>query len=190
LPAIVGYVTGDMIQCIAAFLDFCYLARRSAHYTSTLVAMDEALARFHHFRDVFRHEGVRPDGFSLPRQHALVHYVPGIRLFASPNGICTSITESKHIRAVKEPYRRSSHFQALGQILHTNTRLSKLAAATVEFREAGMLYGDVVAAAEAETGIEQEEEDWEMVADEEGEALEVDGPRVDSRVELASRPGA
>jgi hypothetical protein len=119
----------------------------------------------------------------------MVHYVPGIRLFASPNGICTSITESKHIRAVKEPYRRSSHFQALGQILRTNTRLSKLAAATVEFRGAGMLFGDAVAAAELETGIEQEQEDWDMIVDEEGEALEVDGPRVDSRVELASRVG-
>jgi hypothetical protein len=48
--------------------------------------------------------GVRPDGFALPRQHALVHYLMLIRLFGLPNGLCSSITESKHIKAVKQPW--------------------------------------------------------------------------------------
>ena len=84
-----------MIQCIRVLLDFCYLARRSAHTTEDLTRMEETLSRFHQLRAIFEAAGVRPDGFSLPRQHALVHYVRSIQLFGSPNGLCSSITESK-----------------------------------------------------------------------------------------------
>ncbi|KAJ7025470.1 hypothetical protein C8F04DRAFT_878470, partial [Mycena alexandri] len=51
-----------------------------------------------------------------------------IRFFGSPNGLCSSITESKHIKAVKEPWRRSSRFNAPSQMLRTLVRLDKLAA--------------------------------------------------------------
>jgi len=61
-----------------------------------------------------------------------------IREFGAPNGLCSSITESKHIKAVKEPWRRSSRFEALGQMLLTNQRLDKLAAARVDFKARGM----------------------------------------------------
>ena len=70
---------------------------------------------------------------------ALSHYPRGIRLFGSPNGLCSSITESKHIKAVKEPWRRSNRYEALGQMLKTNERLDKLAAARVDFVAWGML---------------------------------------------------
>jgi len=82
---------------------------------------------------------VRPDGISLPRQHALMHYISLIRQFGAPNGLCSSITESKHIRAVKEPWRRSSRNQPLGQMLVTNQRLDQLAAARTDFVHHGML---------------------------------------------------
>ena len=62
-----------------------------------------------------------------------------IREFGTPNGLCSSITESKHIKAVKEPWRHSSHFEALGQMILTNQRLDKLTAAHVDFRAQGML---------------------------------------------------
>jgi hypothetical protein len=79
------------------------------------------------FREAFAPiHGVK--GFSLPRQHAMVHYPQLIRLFAAPNGVCTSITESKHIRAVKEPWRLSSRNNALFQMLTTNQRLDQLSA--------------------------------------------------------------
>jgi len=84
-------------------------------------------------------DSVRPDGYLLPRQHAMVHYPLLIREFGAPNGLCSSITESKHIKAIKEPWRRSSHFQALGQMLLTNQRLDKLAATRVDFEARGML---------------------------------------------------
>ena len=130
-----------MVQAMRAFLEFCYLARRDVHDTHSLTALDDALQRFHHHREIFRTSGVRANGFNLPRQHSLIHYVKLIRAFGAPNGLCSSITESKHIKAVKEPWRRSSRFEALGQMLLTNQRLDKLAAARVDFADRGMLKG-------------------------------------------------
>ncbi|KAF8462345.1 hypothetical protein JB92DRAFT_3136774 [Gautieria morchelliformis] len=106
-----------------------------------LAALDNALQRFHRHREVFRTSGVRAEGFNLPRQHSLIHYVKMIRAYGAPNGLCSSITESKHIKAVKEPWRRSSRFEALSQMLLTNQRLDKLAAARVDFVDRGMLKG-------------------------------------------------
>ena len=67
-----------------------------------------------------------------------------IRAFGAPNGLCSSITESKHIVAVKEPWWRSSQWNTLKQILTTNSRLDKLAAARVDFTSRGMLEGTVL----------------------------------------------
>jgi hypothetical protein len=75
----------------------------------------------------------------LPRQHSLKHYCLLIQLFGAPNGLCSSITESKHIKAVKEPWRCSSRNEPLGQMLLTNQRLDKLAAAHADFQARGML---------------------------------------------------
>ena len=63
-----------MVEAIQDFLEFCYLARRDVIDEDTLTAMDRALARFHQHREIFRTTGVRPEGFSLPRQHSMVHY--------------------------------------------------------------------------------------------------------------------
>jgi len=62
-----------------------------------------------------------------------------IRLFGAPNGLCSSITEVKHIKAVKEPWRRSNRHKPLEQILLTNQRLDKLVAARIDFTQHGML---------------------------------------------------
>ena len=141
LPAIEGYVPDKMIKTMRAFLDFCYLARHDTLTDDTLNELDEALARFHRHREIFCTTGIRPKGFSLPRQHAMSHYRRHIENFGVPNGLCSSITESKHIKAVKEPWRRSNRFKALGQMLLTNQRLDKLAAARVKFTHYGLLAG-------------------------------------------------
>ncbi|KAK7020852.1 hypothetical protein R3P38DRAFT_2474774, partial [Favolaschia claudopus] len=119
--------------------EFCHLVRRSVIDEDTLLAIDDTVAKFHQTREIFRL--IRPDGFSLPRQHSMVHYRPLIEAFAAPNGLCSSITESKHIKAVQKPYRRSSRNKPLGQILLTNQRLDKLGAARVDFTARGMLSG-------------------------------------------------
>jgi hypothetical protein len=141
LPAIEGHVPDEMVQAIRAFLEFCYIARCDAHDTNSLAALQDALERFHHHREIFRTSGVRADGFNLPRQHSLNHYVKLIWAYGAPNGLCSSITESKHIKAVKEPWWHSSRFEALSQMLLTNQRLDKLAAARVDFASRGMLEG-------------------------------------------------
>jgi hypothetical protein len=130
-----------MVQAMRALIDFIYLARRDILDSNSLDELGEALERFHKYRQIFQESGVRPKGFNLPRQHSLIHYVQLIRAFGAPNGLCYSITESKHIKAVKEPWQRSSRFEVLGQMLLTNQRLDKLAASRVDFTHRGMLVG-------------------------------------------------
>ena len=130
------------MRTVRALLDFCYIARRSALTEDDLSQLEDALSCFHQYREIFITAGVR-DNFLLPRQHALVHFPSLIRLFGAPNGLCSSITESKHIRAVKEPWRRSNRNHALGQMLVTNQRLDQLLAARSDFTNRGMLNGPV-----------------------------------------------
>ncbi|KAJ6615330.1 hypothetical protein B0H10DRAFT_1916032 [Mycena sp. CBHHK59/15] len=141
LPAIEGYVPPQMLRAFSAFLDFCYLVRRNVINETTLLDIDAALARYHQERVIFTESGVCPNGFCLPRQHSLTHYRYLVQEFGAPNGLCSSITESKHIKAVKEPWRRSSRYEALIQMLTINDRLDKLAAARVDFVDRGMMVG-------------------------------------------------
>ena len=61
-----------MIRALSSLLEFCYLVRRSVLDEDDLVAIDTAaVANFHQDRVVF--DDVRPDGYSLTRQHSLVH---------------------------------------------------------------------------------------------------------------------
>ena len=152
IPAIEGHVPREMVQTLRAFLEFCYIARRNVIDSASLRQLENALSRFHQYRTIFQECGVRTDGFSLPRQHSLIHYLSLIRAFGAPNGLCSSITESKHIKAVKEPWRRSSRFEALGQMLMTNQRLDKLAALQVDFTDRGMLKGACLSAILEELG--------------------------------------
>ncbi|KAG6824485.1 hypothetical protein H0H92_006722, partial [Tricholoma furcatifolium] len=139
LPAIQGRIPPEMVRAVAALIEFCYLVRRDIIDEHTIRRIEAALNAFHHHREAFR--CVRPEGFSLPRQHSLTHYILSITQFGAPNGLCSSITESKHIKAVKRPYRRSNKNRALGQMLITNQRMTKLAAARVDFKRRGMLEG-------------------------------------------------
>ena len=82
---------------------------------------------------------------SLPRQHALKHYPHSIRLYGSPNGLCSSMMESKHIKAVKEPWQCSGRHKALVQMLCTNCRMDKMAFAQRAFDKQGMMAGTVTA---------------------------------------------
>ncbi|KDQ49560.1 hypothetical protein JAAARDRAFT_186918 [Jaapia argillacea MUCL 33604] len=188
LPAIVGHVPDAMVKCLAAFLDFCYIARRNALDTTALNDLDNALSRFHIHRQIFIDTGVRDTDISLPRQHSLKHYIRGIRLFSSPNGLCSSITESKHIKAVKEPWRRSSRYKALRQMLRTNQRMDKMAAHRQMLTKKGLMVGSTLSFTE----LPMEGYEPEPLSDGEGEADDqdddngpVDGPKVMSFMELA-----
>ena len=141
LPAIEAYVPQAVLRTFRAFFEFCYIARHDIITESTLSQLEDALERFHKYCAIFEDIGIRPDGFALPRQHSLIHYLMLIRAFGAPNGVCSSLTESKHITAVKKPWRRSSRYEALGQMLLINQRLDKLAASYVDFANRGMLDG-------------------------------------------------
>ncbi|KZP19656.1 hypothetical protein FIBSPDRAFT_911331 [Athelia psychrophila] len=185
LPSIAGYVPSDMVRCLAAFLDFCYLVRRNSICDDTLGQAQEALDRFHHYRNIFILTGVRDD-VSLPRQHSLLHYLRSIRLFGSPNGLCSSITESKHIPAVKKPWRRSNRYRALKQMLCTNRRSDKMCAARRHFASKGMMEGTTLSYTAMMLRGEEPQPppvvpDGE--ADDHGAAT---GPKVVSSVELAA----
>ncbi|KAG0695998.1 hypothetical protein DFH29DRAFT_991856 [Suillus ampliporus] len=138
LPAIEGHIPRDVVRCFRAFLEFCYIVRQDIITEDTLEKLSNALQRFHQYRQIFQDTGVRSN-FSLPHQHSLTHYILLIHMFGAPNGLCSSITESKHIKAVKEPWRRSSKFNALGQMLLTNQRLDKIAVSRVDFTARKML---------------------------------------------------
>jgi hypothetical protein len=145
LPAIEGHLPQDIVCAFHALLEFCYLVCHNIITEKTLTEIQDALARFHHYHEAFQDAGVVPT-LSLPCQHSLKHYIQLIRLFGAPNGLCSSITESKHIKAVKEPWRCSSHFNALGQMLQTNQQLDKLAALSVDFTRRNMLSGTCLSA--------------------------------------------
>lgn len=176
--------------------------------------------QFHRYRVIFQDVKVRKDTpetatFSLPRQHSINHYRAHIENFGAPNGLCSSITESKHIVAVKRPWHRSSRYEALKQMLTINSRLDKLAAAHRHFAARGMLKGtclsyalDILAAIpeedegdeadDGDTGQDLQEYDGEAndneIADRRALQMErecgaVDGPALFSDVLLASRKG-
>ncbi|KIM69014.1 hypothetical protein SCLCIDRAFT_104190 [Scleroderma citrinum Foug A] len=179
LPAIAGHVPLGMVCALSAFLEICYLVQRSVINKETLEAITTAVDRFHHEHTIFQTTGVRAH-FSLPCQHAMVHYRELIKLFGAPNGLCSSITESKHIRAVKEPWHCSNKFDALGQMLVTNQRLDKLAGARRHFTEYNMLDGPLLPVGMEAIRLDLDDDDDDGAAD--------DHPAT-YVVKLASRPG-
>lgn len=183
MSAIEGFVPRDVVRCFNSFLDFCYIARMSTFTKQTLDTLDGALSQFHKYRTVFQELGVREPttaGFSLPRQHAMTHYRRHIENFGAPNGLCSSVTESKHIAAVKRPWRRSSRYNAIHQIILTNRRMEKLTAARAHFTARGLLSFPTWQA-RIPCPIPSNDDD-----DQSGE---VDGDAIHNEVFLAQTPG-
>jgi hypothetical protein len=88
--------------------------------------MESLLKEFHEARVFFLETNIMSK-VAAPRQHALTHYVRGIRLFGALNGLCSSMTESKHIDAVKKPWRHSNRNAPIVQMMLRISRLEKLA---------------------------------------------------------------
>ena len=150
--------------------------------------LKDALAQFHFHREAFVGMArVNGDRISLPQQHSLKHYIHSIWLFGSLNGLCSSITESKHIKAVKEPWRCSSHFKALVQMLWTICQLDKLAAACCAHTELGMMDGTTTSYAAMILRGEQPQPRVPAAVDEDEDDDNgpVSGPKSLSSVELA-----
>ncbi|KAF8808754.1 hypothetical protein BYT27DRAFT_7255218 [Phlegmacium glaucopus] len=138
LPTISGLVPGAMICAVSAFMEFCYLVRQSQIDESILFRIDAAVQRYHEEHQIFITLGIH-NHFDLPHQHSLLHYQSLNQMFGAPNGVCSSITKSKHIKAVKQPWQHSSQNNAISQMLLMNQQVDKLAAACINFEECGML---------------------------------------------------
>ncbi|KAF9644451.1 hypothetical protein BDM02DRAFT_3072202, partial [Thelephora ganbajun] len=141
MNAIQAFVPPMIVETFATFLEFYYIACCNVITEDSLEQLSVALQKFHKARQVFSGT-VRandPSAFSLPQQHAMVHYYDHIKNFGSPNGLCSSITESKHITTVKHPWHWSNKHVPLSQMLRSNERLDKLAAVRADFMACGML---------------------------------------------------
>jgi hypothetical protein len=79
----------EIVQCLSAFMNCCYIIRRNAITTLDTKAFQHYLADFHQLQQVFITKEVQKD-FVLLRQHSLMHYLNAIEKFGSPNGTCTS----------------------------------------------------------------------------------------------------
>jgi hypothetical protein len=118
------------------------------------------------------------------------HYFYLIHMFGAPNGLCSSITESKHKKAVKQPWCRSNRHEPLGQMLITNQRLDKFAAARVDFTQRRMLDGTCLSSLLGCQDPDEEIQDEDNMTrgdhgyhDNDAVSI-VDGGRVDAYVEL------
>ncbi|KAF8997257.1 hypothetical protein BDQ17DRAFT_1391906 [Cyathus striatus] len=103
LPAIAGLVPDKMVRTIASFLEICYLVRQSQINEMTLMKIDLAVEQFYQEQEIF----IETDQFG------------------APNGLCSSITELKHIKAM----------------LVTNERLDKLNLFHIDLQSRKLLPG-------------------------------------------------
>ncbi|KAI6142986.1 hypothetical protein BKA82DRAFT_4331329 [Pisolithus tinctorius] len=117
--AIECHIPPGVVHTPSAFLDFCYYVQWNSLNESALESLQDALKCFHDYCCIFQETGE----------------------FGAPYGLCSSITESKHIKVVKKPWRHSNCFKALGQMLVTNQCMDKLAAVQVDFENCHMLEG-------------------------------------------------
>ncbi|KAF8260235.1 hypothetical protein EI94DRAFT_1773744 [Lactarius quietus] len=111
LGTIAGYVPSAMVCCVMVFMNTCYIT--------------PCVQTYHDLRTIFLEAGLSIK-LSMPCQHALSHFYQGIHLFGSPNGLCSSNTESKHIGKVKDHWRsiqRMDKMSALHWLFEDNRML-------------------------------------------------------------------
>jgi hypothetical protein len=139
IPAIVRIVPDDIVKCLVAFLEACYISQCQDIDTDALDSLEHQLEIFKKLQEIFCTSGTRHKGFFLPRQHSMFHYHCLIEDFGAPSRLCSSITESCHITAIKKLWHHSNRYEALGQMLVINQQLNKLAAMCSNFAACGML---------------------------------------------------
>ncbi|KAL4064147.1 hypothetical protein V8B97DRAFT_2026121 [Scleroderma yunnanense] len=177
LPAIEGHFPWEVVSTFHAFLEFCYTVQWNVLTAKDLDYLDEVLTCFHHHCKIFKTAGV---------------------LFGTLNGLCSLITELKHVKAIKKPYWCTSKYCALGQMLIINKWLDKLAVSCTDFKSWGMLEGTCLSAVvemftqeQLTEGNHQVDEDNSQqepstsIDDGQGDCEDVDGPRIEAHIQLA-----
>jgi hypothetical protein len=64
LSAIECYVSNEVLWCLQAFLEFCYIACHDVITEQLLAQLKDALRRFHHYHQAF--DEIDMSGASLP----------------------------------------------------------------------------------------------------------------------------
>ncbi|TFK19711.1 hypothetical protein FA15DRAFT_659672 [Coprinopsis marcescibilis] len=74
LAAIVGFVPDDMVKCIAAFLNACYIFRRNVITWAALELAKLELAKFHAYREIFIETATRTTSVRVTKRSLLIYY--------------------------------------------------------------------------------------------------------------------
>ena len=115
LGIIVGHknVSSGILKAMRAFLDFVYLAQYESHSTATLGYLEEALQKFHKFKQHIADSGVcngpRQNGeFHIPKIELMQHVKRLIEHLGSAPQFSSEQTERCHIDMVKVPYKATN----------------------------------------------------------------------------------
>jgi hypothetical protein len=85
-----GAVHPHIVKVSRVLLDFIYLTSYMSHSTDILKHLQEALNKFHTYKDVFVRLGQRKH-FNFPKMHSLQHYVSFIYSLGSADGYSTEL---------------------------------------------------------------------------------------------------
>ena len=103
-----GAIPAKVLTIAQAVIDFIYYAQFHQHTTTSLHALETALATFHQHKDIFVELGVW-EHFNIPKLHSMVHYPDVIRQKGCLDGYNTELSEHLHIDFVKHAYRAGNH---------------------------------------------------------------------------------
>jgi hypothetical protein len=118
VAAVYGHGTPPaLVRAAVALLDFIHLGNLPTHTTSTIIALDDALQRFHIDKDIFIELGGRTiPHFNLNKLHSFLHYSDFIRSHGSLDGYNTEWSERLHIELTKNAYRATNHINYTPQM--------------------------------------------------------------------------
>ncbi|KAG8743109.1 hypothetical protein FRC11_014025, partial [Ceratobasidium sp. 423] len=122
-----GLVPDRVLKAVIAVIDFIYYARLPVHTDTTLQLLDDALARFHEFKDVFVTWQIRTD-FNINKLHSMIHYSESIRQLGAADGYNTETPERLHIEFAKRAYQatnRREFFKQMTVYLDRRERVAK-----------------------------------------------------------------
>ncbi|KAM6495003.1 hypothetical protein JOM56_009626 [Amanita muscaria] len=102
-----GFNSSRLVRAVRALLDFMFLAQLPVISLHDLKQMESCLKSFHENKAIFVDLGIR-DNFTIPKLHALEHYISSIQLFGSTDNYNTQHTERLHIDYTKEAYRATN----------------------------------------------------------------------------------
>ena len=125
LPVPGGHDSSRILKAVRSLLDFLYLSQYQCHTSGSITQLEESLAAFHQFKEVFFDFGVRKH-FKIPKLHSLSHYASSIRMFGTTDNYNTEQSERLHIDLTKNAYRATNHKDEYAQMTIWLERREKL----------------------------------------------------------------